>query len=788
MTDTLAPLTLPTLKSAFSVRGGAILTTWEQRDVRAKTKTLTTRTYAVRRDGDCTALDELTPFAATLDAKLVSVSPSGARMVLVRHAAETSIVETWLGGVLSHSVEIARHVYCDAWLGGVAWLKAEDVLLIIAERSSPTEAECTETTAKSFAYDRDWGELYDGRRHPTPCLLHLATGKLVEIASEQLASASLSCGDPLVVEHAQSSLGREGEAAAMEPHCICVGWREVPTKLGLVYCEQRPSALYQIPLGAALVEVRGGEGSTMWHEGSVVRMTMGAVARSPRLSADGSTLVYLAADVGSTHGLCSSLCTIDLTSARRIAGSSRIVVCETVYAVSSSDDFPGLYLGSLPQSCFTTLPNGALAVVCSSQWCSDLVAIAIQVGDRDRDDVMPIVRLTPPKCGSDRVLTVTKAGDVIVESSTPACSSVLAVFGARDIATGTGRKALRARRFGEQQESLAAADDSAAAAGGGGGAPSLPKTLRTKIESKLWWQTLRIATGDEGECVEVILTGSRSAAATAASGEEEEEPRLSPLVVYPHGGPHSAWSTTFHARSVMMALDGYVVAKVNYRGSTGFGFKTLQSLVGRVGDSDVEDVLLALDTLLAGGIVVLDMPPIKLDPTRVAYVGGSHGGFIGAHLVARRPDAFQCAVLRNPVCNIASMVGVTDIPDWCFVEAGLPYDFTAVQTPTPEQLGTMWRASPLQHVAAVTAPILVCIGAKDRRVPPSNGLEWFRSLRFHQAQATGASSPTPSPNLNTSRLLWYPHDSHPLSSVECETHMWPEVLSFLRLHMEIKIK
>lgn len=33
------------------------------------------------------------------------------------------------------------------------------------------------------------------------------------------------------------------------------------------------------------------------------------------------------------------------------------------------------------------------------------------------------------------------------------------------------------------------------------------------------------------------------------------------------------------------------------------------------------------------------------------------------------PDRFCCAGLRNPVLNIAVMVGVSDIPDWCYVEA-----------------------------------------------------------------------------------------------------------------------
>lgn len=39
------------------------------------------------------------------------------------------------------------------------------------------------------------------------------------------------------------------------------------------------------------------------------------------------------------------------------------------------------------------------------------------------------------------------------------------------------------------------------------------------------------------------------------------------------------------------------------------------------------------------------------------------------HLVGQYPDRFKCAGLRNPVLNIALMAGVTDIPDWCFIEA-----------------------------------------------------------------------------------------------------------------------
>lgn len=72
--------------------------------------------------------------------------------------------------------------------------------------------------------------------------------------------------------------------------------------------------------------------------------------------------------------------------------------------------------------------------------------------------------------------------------------------------------------------------------------------------------------------------------------------------------------------------------------------------------------------------------------------------------------------MRNPVISINAMLYSTDIPDWCLVEAGLPE--TALHDVSPAALEAMHRASPLQYAAAVTAPTLVLIGAKDLRVPP----------------------------------------------------------------------
>lgn len=85
--------------------------------------------------------------------------------------------------------------------------------------------------------------------------------------------------------------------------------------------------------------------------------------------------------------------------------------------------------------------------------------------------------------------------------------------------------------------------------------------------------------------------------------------------------------------------------------------------------------------------------------------------------------------MRNPVANMAHMVGITDIPDWCWVEGLARYDFSRFASPTPDVLATMYDASPIAHIDKVKAPVMIALGAKDRRCPPSGGMEYYHVLR-----------------------------------------------------------
>jgi acylaminoacyl-peptidase len=116
--------------------------------------------------------------------------------------------------------------------------------------------------------------------------------------------------------------------------------------------------------------------------------------------------------------------------------------------------------------------------------------------------------------------------------------------------------------------------------------------------------------------------------------------------------------------------------------------------------------------------------------------------------------------MRNPVVNLPSMTTATDIPDWTFVEALGTYDWQDYRPPTAHQLQVMWQKSPVRYVHNVTAPTLVALGLKDLRVPPSQGLEWYHTLRARRV-------PT--------KLLTYEEDDHAIAGVEAEADHWVNV-------------
>ncbi|PKI56446.1 hypothetical protein CRG98_023184 [Punica granatum] len=194
-----------------------------------------------------------------------------------------------------------------------------------------------------------------------------------------------------------------------------------------------------------------------------------------------------------------------------------------------------------------------------------------------------------------------------------------------------------------------------------------------------------------------------------------------PLIVILHGGPHSVSLASFTKSSAFLSSLGFNLLIVNYRGSLGFGEEALQSLPGKVGSQDVNDVIVAIDHVIDLGLA---------SPSKMAVIGISHGGFLTTHLIGQAPDRFAAAAARNPVCNLALMIGTTDIPDWCYVISyGSAWKDNYTEAPSMEHLSLFHSKSPISHISKVKTPTLFLLGAQDLRVPATNGLQYARALK-----------------------------------------------------------
>jgi acylaminoacyl-peptidase len=189
------------------------------------------------------------------------------------------------------------------------------------------------------------------------------------------------------------------------------------------------------------------------------------------------------------------------------------------------------------------------------------------------------------------------------------------------------------------------------------------------------------------------------------------------LVVFPHGGPHSCYCSEYSSHVAIFYSLGYSVLLINYRGSSGYGQDSIDSLPGKCGINDVNDCQQAAEFTLK-----------KYGYKRAVIYGGSHGGFLGTHLVGQFPDFYKASSVRNPVTNLASMKGITDIPDWTVCEGLGSYDFDYKKVDTKDIDQKLLEGSPIFHIDKVKTPTLFLIGSVDLRVPPTQGLQFYKAL------------------------------------------------------------
>lgn len=231
--------------------------------------------------------------------------------------------------------------------------------------------------------------------------------------------------------------------------------------------------------------------------------------------------------------------------------------------------------------------------------------------------------------------------------------------------------------------------------------------------------------------------------------------RSYPLVYLIHGGPQGAWLDSWSARwnYHMFAARGYVVAAVNFHGSTGYGQRFTNSISQHWGDYPFDDLMKGLD-------VVARLPYV--DSTRMGAAGASYGGYM-IYWTAGHSDRFKTLVSHDGVFNNSSMVGSTEelwFTDHEFGDGGMT---------NPKTREMLQRWSPANYTDRWKTPMLVIHGQQDMRVDVSEGFQAFTALRVRKLPA---------------KFLYFPDEGHWVLKARNRRLWWGTVLDWLDQYLK----
>lgn len=756
-----------------STDGDQVLATWSQRDVVTSQRRFMSNGYIFQSSGNFRS----TPTVDVKDSSPMFYSPTKTRYIKFTTKGSDDdgkvIVELWAydGGLeLTWEIDPTLHgsVYTDEWFGGVAWSPCERMVAYVADRgrSKPKEDQSKdqqETWVSPLQHKfhenaRDpFGEAYIKKRSPTLFIADVLKGcsyALTEDPKDRKQDFFL--GEPQWSPDGQLLVVTLRLSPFLEVDTNGDSDEFWPTDLGVRYCYNRRSEIFAFP-----APVYNEKPSPVSPNAFILISDNAAsddfCCTSPRFDETGKNLVYISTPRKGITIQDDKVLPHNMTKVLRYShisakGFSSPRTLIPVPANPSSTDFPGLYLHALPRKPFVNPKT----LVFSSVWGSlnKVLYLSLSLDESGYINGAPpslpnVMNLEPQSAAFDDHLSSysctvldTLHQTILISASSPSTPSGIYHVSLRsdcNVVTKLTSRTARSIQLRDTVDNMETYD--------------LKLNTQTPQDSALrddaLDQSAELHTSsdppDERFQVTMIGTAEKNGA----------------LVVFPHGGPHVTTVNGYSQGAMALLKAGYSVLYVNYRGSLGLGQRSLETLPGNIGTQDIYEVVQATRWAIK---------KFKIDPDRVSFVGGSHSGFIGAH-VSLVPSLFKRVVLRNPVVNLSSMVSVTDIGDWCFCEADVRPKRGDGITLAPDEsaLRKMLAVSPVARVkkGGWFAKTLLQVGGSDRRVPPEQSLEWKRLV----SQVYGVGAIT---------LRWYPDSGHSIDEVPNGDDAWVHAIDFIR--------
>ena len=181
--------------------------------------------------------------------------------------------------------------------------------------------------------------------------------------------------------------------------------------------------------------------------------------------------------------------------------------------------------------------------------------------------------------------------------------------------------------------------------------------------------------------------------------------RKYPLLLYVYGGPHNQlvrdrFQGGISRWEILMAQKGYVVFKMDNRGTPNHGSEYEKAIHGLCGKAEMADQMVGIRWLM-------NQPWI--DCNRIGVHGWSYGGFMTISLMTNYPDVFKVGVAGGPVI------------DWKWYEVMYGERYMDTEASNPDGFAA---TSLIPMASRLKGRLLICQGVIDDTVV------WQHSLSF----------------------------------------------------------
>ncbi|WP_332848128.1 S9 family peptidase [Massilia sp. S19_KUP03_FR1] len=225
-----------------------------------------------------------------------------------------------------------------------------------------------------------------------------------------------------------------------------------------------------------------------------------------------------------------------------------------------------------------------------------------------------------------------------------------------------------------------------------------------------------------------------------------------PVFLFTYGGPHSqrvtrTWGNYFDQ---YMAQQGFVVFRLDNRGSSRRERAFTDVIYNNLGKNEVEDQVTGIDWLAKQSFV---------DPQRVGVFGWSYGGFMTLRLLSAASD------------KIAMGVSVAPVTDWALYDTHYTEQFVGATPKSDPQAYA--NSGVFAHLDGLKSPLLLIHGMADDNVLFTNTTRLIDNLVNRNVKFD---------------LMTYPGAKHGISARSSQRHVYGLIEAFFKKNLGVTEK